>query len=160
MVKLWSKGQLIACLGKSLFNHLWCIRTTTIQTAAQFLYRRRLHEDAQGTLTIEFLDIDATLDIYVENDGFASIQLVFHLRFQRAVEAVLIDLLVFQKLLISNLSLEFLRSEEEIFHTILFCTTRGAGGATDREGQLQFRVFLHQPVDYCALSAAGRSAEN
>ena len=46
VVELRSEGQLVASLGKALLDYLWGICVAAYQTAAQFLYLRRLHEDA------------------------------------------------------------------------------------------------------------------
>ena len=54
-------------LGKALFDNLWGIGVATYQSAAQFLYRRWLYEDAQGTVAIEFLDVHTALNVYIEN---------------------------------------------------------------------------------------------
>ena len=114
MVELRSEGQLVASLGKALLDYLRGICVAAYQTAAQFLYRRRLHEDAQCTFAIELLDIDATLYIYVENYRLALGKLVFYLRLQGAVESILVNFLILQELISLNLGLEFLWRQEEI----------------------------------------------
>jgi hypothetical protein len=160
VVELRSEGQLIASLGKALFDYLWGICVAAYQAAAQFLYRRRLHEDAQGTFAIELLDIDATLYIYVENHRLALGKLVFYLRLQGAVESILVNFLILQELISLNLGLEFLWRQEEILYSILLCAARGTRGTTDRESQLQLWVLFHQPVDDGTLAAARWGAEN
>lgn len=79
VVKLRGEGQLIACLGKALLNHLRRISIAANQTAAQFLYRRWLDKDAQGTLAIKLLDVYTTLHVNIENHRLALGKLVFYL---------------------------------------------------------------------------------
>ena len=51
-------------------------------------------------------------------------QLAFYLFLQGAVEATHVDLFVLDKIIVINMTPEFLERHEEVFHTILFLTAR------------------------------------
>ena len=88
------------------------------------------------------LDVAPALHVNVEDDVLAALRLCFHLCFKCAIEAVLIDLLVFQKLVAFYLGPESLGCEEEILHAVALRATRLATGATDGESQSQFGVLV------------------
>ena len=160
MVELGSEGQLIASFGKALLDNLRGIGVAAHQSAAQFLNRRWLNKDAQGTVAIEFLDVHTAFNVNVEDYRLALGKLVFYLRLQGAVESILIYFLILQELISLDLCLEFLWRQEEILYSILLCAARGTRGTTDRESQLQLWVLFHQPVDDGTLAAARWGAEN
>ena len=134
------------------------VSSTTNETAAQLLNRRRLNEQAQRAVAVILLDVATALHVDVEHHVLAARSLRLHLLLQRAVEAVLVNLLVLEKLVAADALAELLGSDEEILYAVLLCATRSTRCARDREGEVQLRA-LHQTIDDCALSAATRSGE-
>ena len=106
-----------------------------------------------------FFDVTSTFDIHVEHHVLTSIALLFHLRFKCTVEAVGIYLFIFQEFVSLNSFFEFLRSEEEIFHSVLLRSSWSAACAGNAESHVKLFMILHKPVYYCALSRSRRGGE-
>ena len=56
--------------------------------------------------------------VHVEHYVLSGFQLLFHLRFQGAVEAVFVDFLIFQEFTVGDALAELFGREEEIFHPV------------------------------------------
>ena len=124
------------------------------ESVAQLVDRWRLDEQAQCAVAVLSFDVAAAFHVDVKDDVFASCRLRFYLRFQRAIETVLVDLFVLQKLAGLYLLLEFVGGKEKIFHTVALGATRRTARATDGESQLQFGMFFHQPAHDGAFATA------
>ena len=157
-VELRSLRQLELSACDALLYHLRSVSSTTNKTAAQLLNRWRLNEQTQRAIAVILLDVATALHVDVEHHVLAARSLRLHLLLQRAVEAVLVNLLVLEKLVAADALAELLGSDEEILYAVLLCATRSTRCARDREGEVQLRA-LHQTIDDCALSAATRSGE-
>ena len=134
--ELRSKGQLVGGFGQSLLDDFRRVGGTVYEPVAQLVDRWRLDEQAQCAVAVLSFDVAAAFHVDVKDDVFASCRLRFYLRFQRAIETVLVDLFVLQKLAGLYLFLEFVGGEEEIFHTIALCAAWRTACAADGEGQL------------------------
>ena len=104
-----------------------------------------------------FLDVATADNVDVADYIFTLVKLIVYLAFQRAIEAVSIDLLLFQEVAGINLLTEFFGSEEEVFYTVLFRTTRGTAGG--RDGEMEVQSLLHQVIDNGAFTATAGSGE-
>ena len=56
--------------------------------------------------------------VHVEHYVLSGFQLLFHLRFQGAVEAVFVDFLIFQEFTVGDALAELFGREEEILHPV------------------------------------------
>ena len=96
--------------------------------------------------------------VHVEHYVLSGFQLLFHLRFQGAVEAVFVDFLIFQELAVGDALAELFGREEEIFHSVTFRPPWRTAGRADAESQIQ--VLSHQIIDERAFPAAARSGKD
>ena len=83
--------------------------------------------------------------VHVEHYVLSGFQLLFHLRFQGAVEAVFVDFLIFQEFTVGDALAELFGREEEIFHPVTLRPPWRTAGCTDAESQIQ--VLSHQIID-------------
>ena len=97
-------------------------------------------------IDIAFLDVDASFDINVAYDVFAAFQLRIKLLAECAVEAVGIDLFVFQKVACGNMLAKLFGGDEKIFYAMTFCAAGWTAGAADAEvhGHVFFKQMLNQ----------------
>ena len=96
--------------------------------------------------------------VHVEHYVLSGFQLLFHLRFQGAVEAVFVDFLIFQEFTVGDALAELFGREEEIFHPVTLRPPWRTAGCTDAESQIQ--VLSHQIIDERAFPAAAGSGKD
>ena len=106
------------------------------------------------------LDVASAFHVNVEHHVLALLGLALHLRLQRAIEAIGVNLLVFQELVVAYLVLEFLRREEQILNPVLLGAAWGARGSADGKGEVQLGVLAHQPLHDGALSRPARGGKD
>ena len=128
-VELRGKGELELSTGDALVDDLGGIGGAPFEAAAQLGDGGWLDEQAQGLVAIMALDVDTALHIDVEDNVLAGIELALDLCLQRAVEAVLVDLLVLEELVVVDAAAELLGGEEEILDAMLLAAARRPAGA-------------------------------
>ena len=97
--------------------------------------------------------------VHVEHYVLSGFQLLFHLRFQGAVEAVFVDFLIFQEFTVGDALAELFGREEVLFHLVTLRPPWRTAGRTDAESQIQ--VLSHQIIDERAFpTAAGSGKDN
>ena len=126
--------------------------------APQLLDRRRHDEDGQGACAERFLEIDASLDVHVENDYAPLLPYPVHFAAQRAVAGSGIDLLPFDELPCPRARFELVVTEEIVLASVNFLSSRRPARA--RYGKFEAGKFFEQAADDRGLSRSGRSREN
>ena len=93
--------QFALCLGQSGPDVLFAVGAAPAKSAFQNLQARRYDEERQGVLAEIFFQVHATFYVDVEDDDLSVGPNALDFRFEGAVEAVLIDLLVLYECILS-----------------------------------------------------------
>ena len=125
MVELGGEGELVGGLLEALLDDFLAIGATTVETTRQFLDGGCLHEEAQRTVAIILLDVDAALDIDIEHDGMARGRETLDFGLQGAVELVGINLFIFEELVVLDATTELFGGEEIVIDAILLGAAQG-----------------------------------
>jgi len=145
VVELGGEGELVGGFAYAFVDDLGGVGGATLEAAAQLVDAGGLDEDAEGTVAVVAFDVDAALDIDVEDDVLAEGELRLDLGCEGAVEAVLIDFLVLEELAAGYLRAELVGGDEEVIYAVLLGAARGAAGGGD--GEVEVEVLLAQEVD-------------
>ena len=117
-----------------------------------------LDEDGKGLVAEVFLEVHPALDVHVEDDDVPAGPDAVHFRLERAVEAVGIDFLELDELVVPHQEAEDVGGVEEVFHAVLLFAARRPGSG--RDGELDALVAAQDMVHDGAFARSGGRGEN
>ena len=157
-VETFGIGQLFGGFGYSFFDHLGGIGSPAHQPASQLFDRRRHDENGQCLVAETLFEVDAPLDIDIENDHMALVPDPFGFAIQRAVAGAGIDLFPFDELAVFDTASKLLVREKIVLLAVLFGTARSTAGG--RNGKFELRKAFEHIADQGRFSRTGGSGKN